>query len=78
MTRTSGRSRLVSIGLPLVGLAALALGIFLVATNQPSVSSEPPPRRPLTAPPAAVAAGTGGLIGAVGTIVINLLFGFGI
>jgi multidrug resistance efflux pump len=67
MTRTSGRSRLVSIGLPLVGLGCLALGIFLVTTNQPTMSTEPPPRRPLTPPPAAGAAGTGGLIGAVGT-----------
>jgi multidrug resistance efflux pump len=67
MTRKSGRSRLLSIGLPIVGLALLGLGIFLVATNQPTVSSEPPLRGPLTPPPAAMAAGTGGLIGAVGT-----------
>lgn len=67
MTVRGGRSRLVSLGLPVVGVAALAGGIYLVATNQPAVSTEPPPRRPLTPPPAAVAAGTGGLIGAVGT-----------
>ncbi|MEI7861623.1 MAG: biotin/lipoyl-binding protein [Planctomycetota bacterium] len=63
----SGRSRLISIGLPLVGLCALACGIYLVATNRPNISREPTPRRPVTQPRTETPAGTGGLIGAVGT-----------
>jgi len=67
----SGRSRLISLGLPVTGLCALAGGIFLVATNRPPVMSEAPPRQPVTQPRnetrAATGAQTGGLIGAVGT-----------
>ena len=68
----SGRSRLISIGLPIAGLCALAGGVWLVATNRPSVVSEPSPRRPVTQPVAEKVADTrspaggGGLIGAVG------------
>jgi multidrug efflux pump subunit AcrA (membrane-fusion protein) len=68
----SGRSRLISIGLPIAGLCALAGGVWLVATNRPSVVSEPSPRRPVTQPVADKVADTispaggGGLIGAVG------------
>jgi HlyD family secretion protein len=67
----SGRSRLLSIGLPVVGLCALAGGIYLVAANRPPVVSESSPRRPVTQPLAETLAATGGqaggLIGAVGT-----------
>jgi len=67
----SGRSRLISTGLPFVGLAALAGGIYLVATNRPPVAGDTPPRRPVTQPRAEVLAAArteaGGLIGAVGT-----------
>jgi multidrug efflux pump subunit AcrA (membrane-fusion protein) len=67
----SGRSRLISIGLPIVGLSALAGGIYLVAANRPPVVSESSPRRPVTQPLAETLAATGsqagGLIGAVGT-----------
>lgn len=67
----SGRSRFISIGLPIVGLSALAGGIYLVAANRPPVVSESSPRRPVTQPLAETLAATGsqagGLIGAVGT-----------
>ena len=67
----SGRSRLLSIGLPVAGLCALAGGIYLVAANRPPVMSESAPRRPVTQPRAETLAATGveagGLIGAVGT-----------
>jgi len=67
----SGRSRLLSLGLPVAGLCALAGGIYLVAANRPPVMSESAPRRPVTQPRAETLAATGvqagGLIGAVGT-----------
>ena len=67
----SGRSRLISIGLPVAGLSALAGGIALVVMNRPPVVNESSPRRPVTQPRAETLAATGaqagGLIGAVGT-----------
>lgn len=67
----SGRSRLISIGLPVAGLSALAGGIALVVMNSPPVVNESSPRRPVTQPRAETLAATGaqagGLIGAVGT-----------
>ena len=67
----SGRSRLISIGLPVAGLSALAGGIALVVMNRPPAVNELSPRRPVTQPRAETLAATGaqpgGLIGAVGT-----------
>jgi multidrug resistance efflux pump len=64
----SGRSTLLSWGLPLVGATALAAGVYLVAANRPVGTAEKPPRPPIT-PPAPAADGSGfghGFIGALG------------
>ncbi len=66
----STRSRLLTWGLPLVGLSALVMGTGLVVKNRPITTDETPPRQPTTAPTAADTSievdGTA-YIGAIGT-----------
>ncbi len=59
----SGRSKLLTWGLPLIGLAALAAGTGMVVKNRPVSPEEDPPRQPTTAP---VTEGTSQYIGAIG------------
>ena len=63
----STRSRTLTWGLPLVGLAALAMGTGLVIQNRPVQTEEKPPRPPTTAPSASDAVDAMGFIGAIGT-----------
>lgn len=46
----SGRSKTLTWGLPVIGAAALAGGVILVAANRPVTAQEQPPRQPTTAP----------------------------
>ena len=48
----AGRSRTLTYGLPSVGAVALAAGVFLVVSNRPVATAEPPPRAPVAAPDA--------------------------
>lgn len=63
----STRSRVLTWGLPLVGLAALAMGTGLVIQNRPVRTEEEPPRPPTTAPSAADVVDAMAFIGAIGT-----------
>lgn len=66
----SNRSRLLTWGLPLVGLSALVMGTGLVVQNRPITTEETPPRQPTTAPSADDAtalADSTAFIGAIGT-----------
>ncbi|UYV13953.1 MAG: biotin/lipoyl-binding protein [Phycisphaera sp.] len=66
----STRSRLLTWGLPLVGLSALVMGTGLVVKNRPVTTDETPPRQPTTAPTATdagVAEDGAAYIGAIGT-----------
>lgn len=63
----STRSRVLTWGLPLVGLAALAMGTGLVIQNRPVQTEEAPPRPPTTAPSTAEAVDSMAFIGAIGT-----------
>lgn len=46
----SNRSRFLTFGLPLVGVASLVGGGVLVAENRPTTAAEQPPRTPIAAP----------------------------
>lgn len=46
----SKRSRLLSFGLPIIGLGSLLMGAVMVADNQPNRDPEEPPRVPTRAP----------------------------
>lgn len=46
----SGRSKLLTFGLPVIGLASLAIGTGMVVENRPVNPPEDPPRQPTTAP----------------------------
>jgi len=61
----SRRSKLLTFGLPLLGLSALGSGAVLVAENQPSRPAEEPPRQPTQAPDLELPSGAA-FIGAIG------------
>lgn len=66
----STRSRLLTWGLPLVGLSALVMGTGLVIQNRPVTTEESPPRQPSTAPSASDSSDlvdSTAFIGAIGT-----------
>ena len=62
----STRSKLLTWGLPLVGLACLGAGATFVVQNRPVASEEVPPRQPTTAPSEAQAIDAARFIGALG------------
>ena len=62
----NGRSKVLTWGLPTVGLAALVGGVSLVVADRPLRPAETPPRTPTVAPTEADGARTDRFIGAVG------------
>ncbi|MDX2148668.1 MAG: biotin/lipoyl-binding protein [Planctomycetota bacterium] len=56
-----GRSKILTFGLPAIGLTALVAGAYSVITERPVRPAEDPPRQPTTAPSA-----SGAFIGAIG------------
>lgn len=63
----STRSRLLTWGLPTVGVAALLMGAGLVIKNRPVTREESPPRQPTTAPGLSATINASAFIGAIGT-----------
>jgi HlyD family secretion protein len=62
----SGRSKLLTWGLPTLGALTLGAGAYLVATNRPINRSEEPPRPPTTAPREDSIPNASDYIGAIG------------
>ncbi|MDX1971381.1 MAG: HlyD family efflux transporter periplasmic adaptor subunit [Candidatus Sumerlaeia bacterium] len=62
------RSPLLSIGLPILGVASLAIGVVLVGLGKPKVNASEPSITPVTSPAAAGKESTRSYIGAVGVV----------
>ena len=64
----SKRSKVLTWGLPIVGLTTLVLGSFAVIVDRPVRAAEQPPRQPTTAPTHAFATDSSAFIGAIGVV----------
>ena len=64
----SKRSKVLTWGLPAVGLTTLVLGSFAVIVDRPVRAAEQPPRQPTTAPTEAFATDARAFIGAIGVV----------
>ncbi|MEM8782460.1 MAG: HlyD family efflux transporter periplasmic adaptor subunit [Planctomycetota bacterium] len=62
----SGRSKILTYGLPIIGVVAFAGGLYLMSLSQPVTAKETPPRQPTTAPSVGAAVDMTGFIGATG------------
>lgn len=63
----STRSKILTWGLPLVGIGTLLMGTGLIVNNRPVTPEESPPRQPTTAPNASAGTDADSFIGAIGT-----------
>lgn len=63
----STRSKILTWGLPLVGVGTLLMGAGLVVNNRPVMPEESPPRQPTTAPTNIAGTDVSSFIGAIGT-----------
>lgn len=63
----STRSKVLTWGLPLVGVGALLMGTGLVIKNRPITHEQSPPRQPTTAPSSSPDISASSFIGAIGT-----------
>ncbi|TVQ62845.1 MAG: biotin/lipoyl-binding protein [Phycisphaerales bacterium] len=64
----SKRSKVLTWGLPAVGLTTLVLGSFAVIVDRPVRAAEQPPRQPTTAPTEAFVMDSRAFIGAIGVV----------
>ncbi|MEM1097907.1 MAG: biotin/lipoyl-binding protein [Planctomycetota bacterium] len=62
----SGRSKVLTYGLPVIGLTAFVGGVWLTTMNQPVRAEEAPPRQPTTAPSLTDSVDASRFIGATG------------